>query len=275
MSAKHPPIPVKEFTEFISIVRRLRRDCPWDRKQTHRSLRAGLMEEAYEVMEALDDNDLDSLRGELGDVLLHIALQTTIAEEESEFTLAEVLEAINTKLIRRHPHVFGTRKVRSAGEVKKNWDQIKMDEGRTSVLDGVPASMPALQRALKVQERAARVGFDWKKKSDVWNKIREETEELRRAIDRKRKSEREDEFGDLLFALVNYARFLDINPEQALRGTIDKFFRRFQYIERTMKRQGRDIHRSSLEEMDLLWNEAKKKPLPRARRRKKTGAHSR
>lgn len=263
MPQRYPQIPIREFSEFVRIVRRLRRDCPWDRKQTHRSLRESLIEETYEVIETLDENDIGELQHELGDLLLHVVLHATIAEQTGEFTLGTVLRNINAKLIRRHPHVFGKVNVRDEQEVKKNWESLKMAEGRSSLLDGVPRWMPALQRALRVQQRAARVGFDWSTQKEVWNKVREELEEVRETLGKRNSRKREEEFGDLLFALVNYARFLNINPEHALRGTIEKFTHRFRHIEQTLGNRGRDIRESTLEEMDLLWNEAKK--LPRRR----------
>jgi tetrapyrrole methylase family protein / MazG family protein len=257
----YPRVPTKEFAEFIKIVRRLRAECPWDRKQTHQSIRHSLIEETYEVVEALDEKNIDELRTELGDLLLHIAMHATIAEQDSEFSLKEVIKGISNKLIRRHPHVFGEKKSMSAGEVKHAWEKIKMSEGRTSLLDGVPKILPSLQRALRVQERAAKVGFDWKKEGDVWKKVREESEELRDAMLSKRKRKQEEEFGDFLFALVNYARFIGIEPETALRGTVEKFTRRFQYIERELAQRGSDIHAATLEDMDALWNEAKRKHI--------------
>jgi XTP/dITP diphosphohydrolase len=265
MPARHSPIPKEEFEEFVRIVRRLRRDCPWDRKQTHRSLRPSLIEETYEVVESLDEEDYSELKKELGDILLHIGMHATIAEESGEFTLGDVLHEINAKLIRRHPHVFGKKKVRGATEVVRNWEKIKMDEGRVSLLQGVPRGMPALQRAQRIQERAAKVGFDWKHRDDVWKKVREEMEELRETLHARSAKGREEEFGDLLFALVNYARFLGVQPEQALRGTTEKFIRRFQYIERAMKARGEDIQNSTLERMDEFWNEAKRQKRRRKR----------
>jgi tetrapyrrole methylase family protein/MazG family protein len=252
-------IPSEEFRDFVRIVRRLRKECPWDRKQTHRSLRHSLVEETYEVVHALDRGDLKELKSELGDLLLHVIMQATIAEEEGEFTLEEVLRLIREKLIRRHPHVFGSRRVRSAEEVKRNWEKIKMEEGRTSLLDGIPRSMPALQRALRMQQRAAKVGFDWETQQQVWEKVREELEELRVALGRKRPGEREEEFGDFLFALVNYARFISVHPEDALRETVEKFDRRFRYIEQNLRKQGKDIQSVTLGEMDRLWNAAKRR----------------
>jgi XTP/dITP diphosphohydrolase len=266
MPARYPAIPLEQFRTFVRIVRRLRRDCPWDRKQTHRSLRHSLIEETYEVIAALDARDVGGLRDELGDLLLHIVLQATIAEQAAEFTLRDVLNRVSEKLVRRHPHVFGTVKVRGSDDVKRNWERIKLQEGRLSVLEGVPNGMPALQRALRVQQRAAKVGFDWENDAQVWKKVQEELEEVREALRTGTAADREEEFGDLLFALVNYARFLRINPENALRGTVGKFTKRFQYIERGLRKSGRDIHDSTLKEMDLLWEESKKKHRKRKKK---------
>ncbi len=266
---RYPSLPAEDFARFVRIVRRLRKDCPWDRKQSHRSLRDGLIEEVYEAVEMLDRGDMAGLRGELGDLLLHVGLQATIAEQKGEFTLGQVLRDINSKLIRRHPHVFGTRRVRGAMDVKRNWDELKWQEGRRSVLEGVPKHLPALRRAQKVQERAARVGFDWKQRADVWNKVREELEELRRELGPGRSKRRQEEFGDLLFALVNYARFVGVNPEEALRGTIEKFTRRFERIERELALRGKRPHQSTLEEMDEIWNAVKHRRRKAARRRGK------
>jgi tetrapyrrole methylase family protein / MazG family protein len=259
MAKSYPPIPRADVEEFIRIVRRLRRDCPWDRKQTHRSLRHSLIEETYEVVETLDKGDLPHLRDELGDLLLHVVLQATIAEQAGEFTFRDVLRRECAKLIRRHPHVFGTTRVRGQEEVLRNWERIKLSEGRNSVLEGVPRSMPGLQRAMRVQQRAAKVGFDWDNEDQVWKKVREELEEVRLALRSRRHAHREEEFGDLLFALVNYARFLKINPENALRHTIDKFTRRFHYIESELAKKGKTVHDSDLKEMDYYWEKAKKK----------------
>ncbi|HXX62166.1 MAG TPA: nucleoside triphosphate pyrophosphohydrolase [Bacteroidota bacterium] len=257
-----PPVPTKQFARFVAIVRRLRKECPWDRKQTHRSLRESLLEEAYEVIESLDRGDLEALPGELGDLLLHVAMQATIAEEAREFALDDVLRQISAKLVRRHPHVFGSTRVAGPQEVVRNWEALKMREGRTSVLQGVPPGMPALQRALRVQERASAVGFDWKRPSDVWDKVTEELQEVRSARGR---TGREEEFGDMLFALVNYARFVGVNPEHALRGSVNRFTARFQYIERALARSGKSLEKSTLKEMDALWEEAKRKRVHRRR----------
>jgi MazG family protein len=246
------------FEEFMQIVRRLRRECPWDREQTHQSIRQSLIEEAYEVVEAIDQNNLEELKKELGDLLLHVALHSVMAEEEKAFSIDDVLEHVNQKLIRRHPHVFGNVTAKTPHEVKVNWERIKMAEGRESVTDGVPKELPALLRAFRLQEKASKVGFDWKKKEDVWKKIEEELGELHSATRSKNPHDVEDEFGDFLFSLVNYARFLHVNPEIALRRSIDKFTTRFKHIEMELRRQGKRLEHSTLEEMDALWNASKK-----------------
>ena len=258
MRKRYPPVPKRDIEQFVNIVRRLRHDCPWDREQTHQSIRHSLIEETYEVVEALDENNLDELKKELGDLLLHVIMHATIAEQAREFTLKEVVNGISEKLIRRHPHVFGTTEVKNVDEVRHNWEKLKMSEGRTSVLDGVPKGMPALQRALRVQERAAKVGFEWKNPNDAHEKITEEKGELRRSLRGKNRKRKEEEFGDYLFALVNYARFYGINPENALRATNEKFVRRFQFMEESLQKQGRDIHGSTLKEMERLWKKAKR-----------------
>jgi MazG family protein len=250
------PVPTGEFHRFLSIVRKLRKECPWDRKQTHRSLRESLLEETYEVLDAVDRRDTADLSQELGDLMLHIAMHATIAEESREFTFARILTGISDKLVRRHPHVFGDVRAKGARDVLKNWEQLKMNEGRRSVLQGIPRGLPALQQAMQVQRRAAAVGFDWKRTGDVLEKVREEAEEVRAARGRRR---REEEFGDLLFALVNYARFTGVNPERALRGTVQRFTGRFQYIERGLAARGIRTGDASLRAMDALWEEAKKK----------------
>lgn len=250
---------ISEFEKFVEIVHRLRQECPWDREQTHTSIRHSLIEETYEVIEAIDHNNFEELKKELGDLLLHVIFHASIAEEKNEFTLKEVINEISEKLVRRHPHVFGELQVSGAKQVISNWEKIKLDEGRKSVIEGVPKELPALLRAHRLQDKASKVGFDWEKKEDAWNKVEEEMRELHHAIESANNSEIENEFGDLLFALVNYSRFININPENALRSTIDKFIKRFQYIEKKLKELGKDIHTSSLDEMDKLWNEAKKR----------------
>jgi MazG family protein len=246
------------FTEYMAVIRRLRKECPWDRQQTHESLRSPLIEEVYEVVEAISDQNPDHLRSELGDLLLHVALQTEIATEENRFTMADVIAQAKEKMIRRHPHIFGDVKAKDEHAVRKNWEEIKRQEGKKSILDGVPAELPALIRAQRTQEKASVVGFDWKNKSDVWKKVAEELEELKEAEQNGNTDFVEQELGDLLFAIVNYSRFLRINPEFALRKSVDKFGRRFQFIEEALKRRGKSPNQSTLEEMDLLWGEAKK-----------------
>ena len=247
-----------DFEELRAIVRRLRVECPWDREQTHTSLRHGFIEETYEVIEAIDAADWNELCTELGDVMLHIALQTAIAEEEQQFTMADVLTRINEKLRRRHPHVFGSAEAPDSATQVRTWEKIKRSEGRTSIVDGVPKEMPALLRARRLQEKASKVGFDWDDRSLVWKKVEEETAELHHAVESGDQRHTEEEFGDLLFALVNYSRFLKIDPEQSLRETCSKFVKRFQYIEEQLRLRGKDIDATPLAEMDALWDEAKK-----------------
>jgi len=247
-----------EFTRLVEIVKRLRVECPWDREQTHESLRQSFIEETYEAIEAIDHAHWEELRNELGDVLLHIALQSAIGEEKSEFSLEEVIHHINEKLIRRHPHVFGERLSIDAATQIRNWEKVKLSEGRRSVVDGVPREMPALLQAKRLQEKASKVGFDWKIPDDVWSKVTEELGELREAASRKEEEKTREEFGDLLFSLVNYSRFVGVNPEEALHETSEKFVRRFHYIEEKMAERNLDISRSTLAELDVLWNEAKK-----------------
>lgn len=249
----------KEFIEFVDIVHKLRRECPWDKEQTHSSIRHSLIEETYEVVEAIDQCNLEDLKKELGDLLLHVVFHASIAEQANEFTLEDVIKTITEKLIRRHPHVFGEVEVSNSKQVISNWEKIKMTEGRNSVMEGVPKELPALLRAHRLQDKASKVGFDWGKKEDAWKKVDEEMNELHRAIESGKQDDVEAEFGDLLFAMVNYSRFINVNPEIALRQTVEKFITRFQYIEKRLKETGKDIHSSSLEEMDKLWEEAKTK----------------
>jgi len=257
-----------KFNEFVEIVKRLRKECPWDREQTNDSIKAATIEEAYEVVEAIEKKNYDELKNELGDLLLHVVFHTIIASETNEFTIDDVIDSIREKLIRRHPHVFGEVKVSGPEEVKKNWEEIKLGEGRESVLDGVPEMLPALQRAHRLQEKAAKVGFDWEKKEDVWKKVIEEIEEmheiekvksqkLKVKSDGELYSELENEIGDVFFALVNYSRFLDINPENALRRTNSKFISRFSYVEEKLKSLGKKLSESNLKEMDVYWEESK------------------
>jgi XTP/dITP diphosphohydrolase len=250
----------KKFIEFVEIVRRLRRECPWDREQTHQSLRRCLLEESYEVLEAIDNNNMTELKKELGDLLLQFVFHTVMAEESNTFTAEEVMDDEINKLIARHPHVFGDTKVSGSEEVKTNWEKLKKKEGRESVLHGIPKELPALFRAFRVQEKAAKVGFDWKTEAPVYEKIIEEINELKQNINSHEDKEKiEDEFGDVLFSIVNYARFLKINPEDALRRTIEKFISRFEKIEQYAKENNLNIEKMTLEEMDKIWEAAKKK----------------
>jgi MazG family protein len=253
------------FSDFVAVVRRLRRECPWDREQTHESVRHLLIEEAYEAVDAIDNRDWEDLKGELGDLLLHVVFHSEIAETtHGEFEFEDVVHAITEKLVRRHPHVFGDVAVSGTGEVLRNWEQIKQSERvargvqRRSALDGVPRHLPALLRAHRVQEKAAGVGFDFPEAAGAWAKVEEELQELNlRASEGAALAHLEDEFGDLFFAMVNYARFIGVNPEIALRATVDKFQRRFTHIEARLAEQGRALDDASLEEMDSYWEEAK------------------
>lgn len=246
------------FDRFFSVVRRLRRECPWDRQQTHRSIRHSLLEETHEVIEAVDRGDMDHLKQELGDLLLHVALHSVMAEERGRFTMNDVLHTVTEKLIYRHPHVFGTARARSAREVKENWEKLKLAEGRSSILDGVPKTLPALLKARRLQEKASKVGFDWKNKQGVWKKVEEELAELRRAERTGSARRKEEEFGDLLFSLVNYSRFIGVHPELALQKASAKFSRRFRRMEKELTRRGIHISRAGLDLMDSIWTKHKK-----------------
>ncbi len=254
----------KELERFVEIVRRLRGPdgCPWDRQQDHHSLIPCLLDEAYELVEAIEEKDPDKICEELGDVLLQIGLHAQIADDTGSFHIEDVARSINEKLIRRHPHVFGDVKVDGADEVAGNWEEIKKKEKdkstRKSVLDGVPPRLPALHRASKVQSRAARVGFDWTSIDPVLDKVEEEFAEFREALQKGDHEHAEEELGDILFAMVNVARHRKISAEAALRGTIEKFTARFHYIEEKLRETGRDPSQSSLEEMDRFWEESKR-----------------
>lgn len=246
----------KEFARLIEIVRTLRGSdgCEWDRAQTSTSLAPYFLEEAYETIEAIHDEDHTKLKEELGDLLLHIVFQSEIAAENNQFHLSESIHGISEKLIRRHPHVFGDVDVKDVSEIKQNWEEIKLKEGRDSLMEGLPKTLPALLRARRAQERAAQVGFDWDKIEHVWDKIHEEIGELKAAVKQRNPENITLELGDLLFSVVNLARFLDINPEQALNLTLKKFIKRFQYIEKELAARNVNLKDATLEEMDLLWN---------------------
>lgn len=238
----------------------LRIKCPWDRKQTNESLRPNTVEEVYELCEALINNDSANIRKELGDVLLHILFYSKIGEENGAFDIADVADALNSKLIYRHPHVFGEAKAENAHEVELNWEQLKLREkgGNKSVLAGVPSALPAMIKADRIQEKAANVGFDWDSKEQVWDKVREEIGEFSEAIGNGNQEEMESEMGDLLFSLINAARLYNINPENALEKTNKKFISRFNYLERKAAEKGLNLKEMTLQQMDELWNEAKK-----------------
>jgi XTP/dITP diphosphohydrolase len=253
---------VQAFGKLLGIMDELREKCPWDRVQTLDSLRHLTLEETYELSDAIMEKDLEGIKKELGDLMLHIVFYAKIASELKTFSIGDVLDSITEKLIRRHPHIYGDVKVKDAGEVRDNWEKIKMTEGRESVLGGVPHSLPALVKAYRIQEKASGAGFDWNRISQVWEKVVEELYEFKKEVEcadeDSDKQKLEQEFGDLLFALVNYARFIDINPETALERTNRKFIRRFQFVEQGAKNSGKALHQMSLEEMDVFWNEAKK-----------------
>jgi MazG family protein len=263
----------ERFADFVALVWRLRRDCPWDREQTHDSVKHLTIEEAHELVAAIDERDPDATKNELGDLLLHVLFHSHIAETEGTFTFRDVIEVVFEKLVRRHPHVFGDVAVSGTGEVLQNWEQIKRAEkdaqGRqSSTLGGVPEALPALLRAQRVQEKAAGVGFDFPEASGAWVKVEEELRELSELAQQNVSTDAlEDELGDVLFALVNYGRFLGLTPENALRRTISKFIRRFRFVEDTLEATGRELIEASLEEMDALWDEAKAGEVSPGRRR--------
>jgi tetrapyrrole methylase family protein/MazG family protein len=250
------------FRELVDIVRKLRDPggCPWDREQTHASMKPYLLEEVYEVLETIDEGDAPKLAEELGDLLLQIVFHARIAEENDCFSMADVLNSINSKLVRRHPHVFGNADIRTSDEQTAHWEKLKIKEGKTSALDGVPKSAPALLKACRVQQKAAAAGFDWERTEQVWEKVKEEVFEFGEAMQQEDRIKIEEEFGDLLFSLVNLSRFIKINPEDAARRSVDKFMRRFRRLERIFNDQGKNMRESTLEEMDKVWNKIKHDP---------------
>ncbi|MEX2368725.1 MAG: nucleoside triphosphate pyrophosphohydrolase [Balneolaceae bacterium] len=252
--------PSNKFKDLVELVSILRKECPWDRRQTHESLKDHLIEEAYEAVEAIDNEDFDELKKELGDLLLHIVFQSKMASESSEFTIDDVLQNISEKLIRRHPHVFESpgQEINDEKQVAENWEQIKLSEGKDSVLDGLPKHLPALIRARRMQEKAGNVGFDWSEWKLAWEKLDEELGEWKEAVDGQSRSGRKEEFGDLLFSLVNVGRLLDLDAEDSLRKANRKFEYRFRYIEEKLREKNLPIRDATLKEMDQLWNEAKK-----------------
>ena len=248
---------IESFERLLDIMDELREKCPWDRKQTFETLRHLTIEETYELADAIIENDTDEIKKEVGDLLLHIVFYAKIASEENAFDIKSVIDSLNEKLIRRHPHIYGDEKVENSEQVKENWEQIKLKEGIKSTLSGVPKTLPALVKAYRIQDKARGVGFDWDNSQQVWEKVEEEIEELKEEVRNNNKEKIKQEFGDTLFALINYARFIDVNPETALERTNKKFINRFQFIEEKALQQGRSLKDMTLEEMDKIWNEAK------------------
>ncbi len=249
---------LKAFDRLLTIMDELREQCPWDKKQTMESLRHLTIEETYELGDAILDNDLDEVKKELGDVLLHIVFYSKIGSETGSFDIADVCNSISDKLINRHPHIYGDVEVENEDDVKRNWENLKLKEGKKSVLEGVPKSLPAVVKANRIQDKVAGVGFDWEKPEQVFEKVKEELNELQLEINTENHDAMESEFGDVLFSMINYARFLKINPENALERTNKKFIKRFQYLEKQSKLINKELKNMSLEEMDVFWEESKK-----------------
>ena len=245
------------FERLVSIMDDLRQKCPWDRKQTIQSLRQLTLEETYELTDAITDSDWKSIKEELGDILLHIVFYAKIGQEQNQFTINEVIDGICEKLISRHPHIYGDVQVNNEEDVKRNWEKLKLKEGKKSVLSGVPKALPALVKAMRLQEKAKQVGFEWENKEQVWQKVEEEIIELEEAIAEKEQHKIEEEFGDVMFSLVNFARFLNIDAENALEITNKKFINRFTQMEQAALAKGRNLNEMTLEEMDAIWNEIK------------------
>lgn len=250
---------LEAFGRFLDILDELREKCPWDRKQTNESLRANTVEEVYELADALIADDVPNIKKELGDVLLHVCFYSKIADEKGQFDIADVCNALSDKLIFRHPHIYGDVNATDSETVLQNWEDIKLKEkgGNKTVLAGVPSALPALIKANRIQEKARNVGFDWEEKEQVWDKVKEELEEVETEIRSGNQKNTEKEFGDLLFAVVNAARLYGVNPENALELTNRKFIRRFNYLEAKAKEMGKSLHDMSLKEMDAIWDEAK------------------
>jgi XTP/dITP diphosphohydrolase len=250
------------FTRLVEIMNDLREKCPWDRKQTIDTLRSMTIEETYELADAITMHDWNGIKEEAGDLLLHIIFYSKIAEEQNQFSIKDVINEICEKLIIRHPHVYGDVKVNDEEDVKRNWEKIKLEQGKKTLLSGVPVSLPATVKAMRLQEKAKQVGFEWEKTEDVWEKVKEEISELHEAIDLADKSKIEEEFGDLVFSLINYARFLQIDAENSLEKTNKKFISRFNQMEKEATEKGKNLSDMSLEEMNNIWNSIKKQKLP-------------
>ena len=247
---------LEAFERLLNIMDELREKCPWDMKQTMGSLRHLTIEEVYELGDAILDGDMEEVKKELGDLMLHLVFYSRIGSETKDFDIADVLHSVSEKLISRHPHIYGDVEVKDEEEVKANWEKLKLKEGKESVLEGVPRSLPSLVKAVRIQDKAKGVGFDWDDREQVWEKVKEELDELKHEVDSN--SERiEEEFGDVLFSIINYARFIDVNPEDALEKTNKKFIKRFQYLEKESKKDGKVLGEMTLQEMDEYWNKAK------------------
>ncbi|MGG8494829.1 nucleoside triphosphate pyrophosphohydrolase [Tenacibaculum sp. TC6] len=249
---------LEAFNRLLDIMDELREKCPWDKKQTLQSLRHLTIEETYELADAILDNDLSEIKKELGDVLLHIVFYAKIGSEKQAFDIADVTNSICDKLIERHPHIYGDVEVANEEEVKQNWEKLKLKEGKKSVLEGVPKSLPALVKASRIQEKVAGVGFDWEEPHQVWEKVQEELEELNTEIQNNSQEKIEKEFGDVLFSMINYARFIGVNPENALEKTNKKFINRFQFLEKEASKIGKQLSEMTLAEMDVFWEASKK-----------------
>ena len=247
----------KAFIRLVEIMDRLREECPWDKKQTIDSLRYLTIEEMYELSDAILDKNMDEIKKELGDLMLHIVFYSRIASEKKHFDITDVLNSISEKLIHRHPHIYGDVVANDVKQVKENWEKLKLKEGKKSVLEGVPKSLPAIVKAYRIQEKVRGIGFDWENKNQVWDKVQEEIEEFQREEKKNDTEKMEEEFGDVLFSLVNYSRFVNVNPEDALEKTNKKFIRRFQFMEQKIKKDGLDLSKLSFEQMNNFWDMAK------------------
>ena len=247
----------KAFLRLVEIMDRLREECPWDKKQTIDSLRYLTIEEMYELSDAILDKNMDEIKKELGDLMLHIVFYSRIASEKKHFDITDVLNSISDKLIHRHPHIYGDVVANDVKQVKENWEKLKLKEGKKSVLEGVPKSLPAIVKAYRIQEKVRGIGFDWQNKNQVWDKFQEEIEEFQREEKNNDSEKMEEEFGDVLFSLVNYSRFVNINPEDALEKTNKKVIRRFQFMEQKIKEDGLDLSKLSFEQMNNFWDMAK------------------
>jgi len=249
---------LKSFERLLTIMDKLRAECPWDKKQTLESLRYLTIEETYELADAILEKDMDEIKGELGDLMLHMVFYSKIASETNDFDVADVLNTVCDKLVERHPHIYGDVIADTEEAVKENWEKIKLKSGKKSVLQGVPKSLPAMVKATRIQEKARGVGFDWDNKEQVFEKVKEEFSELHAEVEKNDVAAIEDEFGDVLFSMINYARFIGVDPEMALERTNKKFIKRFQYLESESKKDGKEMGEMTLNEMDEYWNKAKK-----------------